>query len=141
VSVGRQLLEELRRDEELRRMLAEELIPEALRHRELRRTMLVALSREMATKDDIGSVKEEIDNLRKEINSRFVSLENRVSMLEMKMSRIEGQLSLLVKIFLVFNVSILIGIIGILLKSYVPWDYKLSPLNAEYCLLRIAIPK
>uniref|UniRef100_A0A7C1CDE5 DUF1640 domain-containing protein n=1 Tax=Thermofilum adornatum TaxID=1365176 RepID=A0A7C1CDE5_9CREN len=120
VSVGRQLLEELRRDEELRRMLAEELIPEALRHRELRRTMLVALSREMATKDDIGSVKEEIDNLRKEINSRFVSLENRVSMLEMKMSRIEGQLSLLVKIFLVFNVSILIGIIGILLKSYVP---------------------
>ncbi|AJB41858.1 hypothetical protein TCARB_0806 [Thermofilum adornatum 1505] len=45
VSVGRQLLEELRRDEELRRMLAEELIPEALRHRELRRTMLVALSR------------------------------------------------------------------------------------------------
>jgi predicted nucleic acid-binding Zn-ribbon protein len=120
VSVGRQLLEELRRDEELRRMLAEELIPEALRHRELRRTMLVALSREMATKDDIGSVKEEIDNLRKEINSRLASLENRVSMLEMRMSRIEGQLSLLVKIFLVFNASILIGIIGILLKSYVP---------------------
>jgi len=41
-------------------------------------------------------------------------------MLEMKMSRIEGQLSLLVKIFLVFDVSILVGIIGILLKSYVP---------------------
>jgi hypothetical protein len=113
VSVGRQLLEELRHDEELRRMLAEELIPEALRHRELRRAMLIALSREMATKEDI-------ENLKKEINSRFVSLENRVSMLEMKMSRIEGQLSLLVKIFLVFNVSILIGIIGILLKSYVP---------------------
>lgn len=74
VSVGRQLLEELRRDEELRRMLAEELIPEALRYRELRRTMLVALSREMATKDDIGSVKEEIDNLRKEINSRLCLL-------------------------------------------------------------------
>jgi hypothetical protein len=113
MSTGRQLLEELRRDEELRRMLAEELIPEALRHRELRRAMLVALSREMATKEDI-------ENLKKEINSRLASLENRVSMLEMKMSRIEGQLSILVKIFLVFNVSILIGIIGILLKSYVP---------------------
>jgi hypothetical protein len=113
MSTGRQLLEELRRDEELRRMLAEELVPEALRHRELRRAMLIALSREMATKEDI-------ENLKKEINSRFVSLENRVSMLEMKMSRIEGQLSLLVKLFLVFNVSILIGIIGILLKSYVP---------------------
>lgn len=36
--------------------------------------MLVALSREMATKDDIGSVKEEIDNLRKEINSRLCLL-------------------------------------------------------------------
>lgn len=141
MSVGRQLLEELRRDEELRRMLAEELISEALRHRELRRTMLVALSREMARKEDIGSVKEEIDNLRKEIISRFVSLENRVSMIETRMSIIEGQLSLLVKIFLVFNVSILIGIIGILLKSYVPWDYKLSSLNPEYCLLRIAITK
>jgi hypothetical protein len=38
-------------------MLAEELIPEALRYRELRRAMLVALSREMATKDDIGSAR------------------------------------------------------------------------------------
>jgi hypothetical protein len=113
MSTGRQLLEELQHDEELRRMLAEELIPEALRHRELRRAMLIALSREMATKEDI-------ENLKKEINSRLSSLENRVSMLEMKMSRIEGQLSLLVKIFLVFNVSILIGIIGILLKSYAP---------------------
>ena len=113
MSVGRQLLEELRRDEELRRMLAEELIPKALRHRELRRAILIALSREMATKEDI-------ENLKKEINSRLSSLEKRVSMLEMKMSRIEGQLSLLVKIFLVFNASILIGIIGILLKSHVP---------------------
>jgi len=57
VSVGRQLLEELRRDEELRRMLAEELIPEALRYRALRRAMLVALSREMATKEDIENLK------------------------------------------------------------------------------------
>jgi hypothetical protein len=33
MSTGRQLLDELRRDEELRRALAEELLPEALRHR------------------------------------------------------------------------------------------------------------
>jgi hypothetical protein len=37
MSTGKQLLEELRRDEELRRALAEELIPEALRNRQLRR--------------------------------------------------------------------------------------------------------
>jgi len=55
VSVGRQLLEGLRRDEELRRMLAEELLPEALRHGELRRVMLVALSREIAVKGDVES--------------------------------------------------------------------------------------
>jgi hypothetical protein len=71
MSTGRQLLEELRKDEELRRALAEELLPEALRHRELRRAMLIAISREMATKDDIESLrratKDDIEALRKEI--------------------------------------------------------------------------
>jgi len=38
-------------------MLAEELIPEALRHRELRRAILDALSREMAAKEDIENLK------------------------------------------------------------------------------------
>ena len=69
MSTGRQLLEELRRDEELRRALAEELLPEALRHRELRRVMLLAISREIATKDDIESLrkaaKEDIESLRR----------------------------------------------------------------------------
>jgi hypothetical protein len=45
MSTGRQLLDELRSDEELRRALAEELLPEALRHRELRRIMLLAVSK------------------------------------------------------------------------------------------------
>jgi hypothetical protein len=67
MSTGKQLLEELRRDEELRRALAEELLPEALRHRELRRAMLIAISREMATKDDVEGLKEGIEALRKEI--------------------------------------------------------------------------
>jgi len=67
MSTGRQLLEELRRDEELRRALAEELLPEALRHRELRRAMLIAISREMATKDDMEGLKSDMEALRKEI--------------------------------------------------------------------------
>jgi hypothetical protein len=67
MSTGKQLLEELRRDEELRRALAEELLPEALRHRELRRAMLIAISREMATKDDVESLKSDMEALRKEI--------------------------------------------------------------------------
>ena len=69
MSTCKQLLEELRRDEELRKALAEELLPEALRHRNLRKVMLLALSREMATKEDIENLrkatKEDIENLRK----------------------------------------------------------------------------
>jgi hypothetical protein len=69
MSTGRQLLDELRRDEELRRALAEELLPEALRHRELRRIMLLAISREMATKDDIESLKKDMERLGTELKS------------------------------------------------------------------------
>jgi len=57
MSTCKQLLEEIRRDEELRRALAEELLPEALRHRALRRIMLLALSREITIKDDIEGLK------------------------------------------------------------------------------------
>jgi len=73
MSIGRQLLDELRSDEELRRALAEELLPEALRHRELRRIMLLAVSREMATKDDIESLKKDIDRLGAEVKSHVDS--------------------------------------------------------------------
>jgi hypothetical protein len=70
MSTGKQLLEELRKDEELKRALAEELLPEALRHRELRRAMLIAISREMATKDDVESLRKEIEGLRKEMATK-----------------------------------------------------------------------
>jgi len=69
MSIGRQLLDELRSDEELRRALAEELLPEALRHRELRRIMLLAVSKEMATKDDIESLKKDIEDLKKDMEA------------------------------------------------------------------------
>jgi septal ring factor EnvC (AmiA/AmiB activator) len=120
MSVERQLLEELRRDEELRRAPAEELLPEALRHRELRRAMLVALSREVATKEDVENLrratKEDIESLGRAIKA----LEERVSSLEQMVARVEGQLSLLVKAFIAFNLPTLIGIIGILLRTYMP---------------------
>ena len=135
-------MEELRRDEELRRALAEKLLPEALRHRELRRAMLVALSREVATKEDIEKLrratkedtenlrratKEDIENLRKatkedieSLGRAIKALEERVSSLEQMVARVEGQLSLLVRVFIAFNLPTLIGIIGILLRTYVP---------------------
>ncbi|RSN78646.1 hypothetical protein D6D85_00860, partial [Candidatus Methanodesulfokora washburnensis] len=64
--------------------------------------------------------REEIEKLREEMNTRFSSMDQRVSSLEQRMSKIEGQLSLLIRIFIAFNLPILIGIIGILLRSYVP---------------------
>lgn len=96
MSTGRQLLEELRRDEELRRALAEELLPEALRHRELRRAMLIAISREMATKEDVEALrkatrediealrrematKEDLEKLRAYVDARINSLNERIS--------------------------------------------------------------
>jgi PAS domain-containing protein len=69
MSTGKQLLEEIRRDEELRRALAEELLPEALRYRELRRIMLLAISREMATKDDIEALRRDMGKLEAELKS------------------------------------------------------------------------
>jgi len=67
-------LEELRRDEELRRNLAEELLPEALRNRELRKAMLLALSREMATKEDIEELKSYVDARINDVNRRISDL-------------------------------------------------------------------
>jgi hypothetical protein len=80
MSIGRQLLDELRRDEELRRALVEELLPEALRHRELRRIMLLAVSREMATKDDIESLKKDMEKLGTELKSYVDARINDVNM-------------------------------------------------------------
>ena len=74
MSIGRQLLEELRQDEELRKALAEELLPEALRHRELRRAMLLALSREVATKEDIEGLKSYVDARFNDVNRRISDL-------------------------------------------------------------------
>ena len=47
-------------------------------------------------------------------------MEKRVSSMEQRVARMEGQLSLLVKVFIAFNLPILIGIIGMLLRTYMP---------------------
>jgi len=67
-------LEELRSDEGLRRALAEELLPETLRHRELRKAMLLALSSEMATKEDIEELKSYVDARINDVNRSISDL-------------------------------------------------------------------
>ena len=50
------------------------------------------------------------------LENRVTRLEDRVARLEGRIERIEGVLSLFVKLFIAFNLPILLGVIGILLK-------------------------
>ena len=98
MSVGKELLKELRENADLRNELALELMPVLFKNRRLRLTVLTSLYRDIATKDDIRE------------------LRDRMNLLEQRVARIEGQLNLFIKLFIVFNLPILLGIIGILLK-------------------------
>jgi len=73
-----------------------------------------------ATKEDIENLrkatKEDIENLRKTTKEDIGRLEARINSLETRISRLEGQMSLFVKLFIAFNLPILLGIIGMLLK-------------------------
>ncbi len=60
--------------------------------------MINAIIRDAATKEDISR------------------LEARISSLDSRVSRLEGQIAPLIKLFIAFNIPILVGIIGILLK-------------------------
>jgi chaperonin cofactor prefoldin len=124
MSVTSKLMEELRKDEKLEDEFMTFIAERVALKPNIRGVILSAVLREVATKEDIEKLRdetrEEIEKLREEMNTRFSSMDQRVSSLEQRMSKIEGQLSLLIKIFIAFNLPILIGIIGILLRSYVP---------------------
>jgi len=109
MSVAEKLLEELRERKDLREALALELIPVFFENRELRLTVLTSLYRDIATKEDIKE-------LRKNIGDEINSLRDEINLLKQRVARIEGQLDLFIKLFIVFNLPILLGIIGILLK-------------------------
>jgi tRNA U34 5-carboxymethylaminomethyl modifying GTPase MnmE/TrmE len=51
-----------------------------------------------------------------ELDSMILALENRVNSIEERLARLEGQMGLFVKLFIAFNLPILIAVIGILLK-------------------------
>ena len=124
MSVTSKLMEELRKDEKLEDEFMTFIAERVALKPNIRGVILSAVLREVATKEDIEKLRdetrEEIEKLREEMNTRFSSMDQRVSSLKQRMSKIEGQLSLLIRIFIAFNLPILIGIIGILLRSYVP---------------------
>ncbi len=79
---------------------------------------LEALRRELQEYIDkrIAELRSEMEKVIGEVRSEISKLSDRVTSLEARVARLEGQVSLLIKIFIAFNVPILIGIIGILLK-------------------------
>jgi len=105
VSLVDRLIEELERDSRARRRIAELLISEP----DVRLAIVNAVLADVATKRDIEKLEARIDN-------RFKGLEERIREIDIRMARVEGQLSLFVKLFIAFNLPILLAIIGILLR-------------------------
>jgi hypothetical protein len=80
--------------------------------------LLIVIAKELTAKNDVERIEERMatrDNLQK-LEERMVRLEERTAKLEERMSRIKGQLSLSIKLFIVFNVSLLVGFTGLLLE-------------------------
>lgn len=121
------LLEE---DVRSRKRLAELLVIEP----DIRLAIVNAIIRDVATKDDVKNVatkddiknmatKDDVERLRIMFNdsvgrleTRISGVEARIGSLEGRVGRLEGQMSLFIKMFIAFNLPILLGIIGILLK-------------------------
>ncbi len=99
------IVELFERDARARKRLAALLVSDP----EVRLSIINAVLRDVATKQDL-------EKLREEFHLELERLEERVRRLEERMARVEGQINLLVKLFIAFNVPVLVGIIGILLK-------------------------
>jgi len=132
------IVELFEKDVSSRKRLAELLVAEP----DVRLAIINALIRDVATKEDIEKLrtatkedienlrkatkedienlrkatKEDIENLRKTTKEDIGRLEARINSLDVRISRLEGQMSLFVKLFIAFNLPILLGIIGMLLK-------------------------
>ena len=127
LSITEKLLEELRTREDLRKALAEELLPEIIRDRKLRTIIVTSISREVATKEDVKELREDLEKLRREVVTEIRELrsyvqelgrrfEGRIDTLEQRVTKLEGMMSLFVKLFIAFNVPLFTAVIGILLK-------------------------
>jgi chaperonin cofactor prefoldin len=127
VSIAEKLIEELEKDPKIRRRLAELMVTDS----DVRLAIINAVLADVATKSDLEKLeavtKRELENLRVEMKAemekleerlerRISALESRVNSIEERLARFEGQMSLFVKLFIAFNLPILIAVIGILLR-------------------------
>jgi hypothetical protein len=123
VSIGEKLIEELEKDPKIRRRLAELMVTDS----DVRLAIVNAVLADVATKKDLEKLevatKRELERLEERLERRISALENRISALENRvnsieerLARLEGQMNLFVKLFIAFNLPILIAVIGILLR-------------------------
>ena len=138
MSIAEKLIEELEKDPKIRRRLAELMVTDS----DVRLAIINAVLADVATKSDLekleAATKRELENLRVEMKAemekleerlrsemgkleerlerRISALESRVNSIEERLARLEGQMGLFVKLFIAFNLPILIAVIGILLR-------------------------
>ena len=84
------------------------------RLREEVKALEASLREDMKSLED--SLRGDMKSLEASLREDMRRLEARLSGLEQRVARLEGQLSLFVKLFVAFNLPILLGVVGILLK-------------------------
>ncbi len=127
MSIAEKLIEELEKDPKIRRRLAELMVTDS----DVRLAIINAVLADVATKSDLekleAATKRELEKLEERLRSemgkleerlerRISALESRVNSIEERLARLEGQMGLFVKLFIAFNLPILIAVIGILLR-------------------------
>ena len=127
--MAEKLLEELRSSERVREEFLAFVAEGVARNRRARLIMLQGLLREVATKSDVESTRNElraeiealrkelraeIEALRSEFREEVKSLEARISSLEQRVARLEGSISLFIKLFIAFNLPLLVSVIAAL---------------------------
>jgi parvulin-like peptidyl-prolyl isomerase len=127
VSIAEKLIEELEKDPKIRRRLAELMVTDS----DVRLAIVNAVLADVTTKGDLekleAATKRELEKLEERLRSemgkleerlerRISALESRVNSIEERLARLEGQMNLFVKLFIAFNLPILIAVIGILLR-------------------------
>ncbi|MEM2209404.1 MAG: hypothetical protein QW755_06050 [Nitrososphaerota archaeon] len=100
-----QIVELFEKNVSARKRLAELIVMEP----DIRLAIINAIIRDVATKEDI-------EKLRLATKEDINRLDERINGLDKRVTRLEGQMSLFIKLFITFNLPILLGIIGILLK-------------------------
>jgi len=145
VSIAEKLIEELEKDPKIRRRLAELMVTDSDVRLAIINAVLADVATkkdlerlEAATKRELEKLEERLKNdfrneIRREVSrleerisalerrietleNRISALENRVNSIEARLARLEGQMNLFVRLFIAFNLPILIAVIGILLR-------------------------